>query len=1139
VTRDDDDDLKRVVVREKPREDTFKVVVAIVVVLLLLNFGIIVYFVHPAFNPPDDDGDVKEPEDQGDWLLPVDRETVSERDVRYNMDGPLDRPFLIEDGGDLVIWDSHIQVYLQDLMFWLRPAFDVEAGGGLFILNSTVEIYREPMLDKVIFGPYMRPDHNIPYIARTVNLDEAVDPVLHLDIQWLGEVTPVVVGVIPEGEEDLVLLDQVERTSSEPRGWTHGEVGLADYAGTRPWVVIWFNFIPTYPLLIGNLSVQDGGAWPPGDAFPTGHPLKDGWGANRFYNLPYIQRGVFPGFNFRGLERTWQPLINSVGEVSMTSTTIEAPPGIEHRTHSGIVKELFGPGGYLPIDKVGSRGGHIQASAGEMRFHNCTIMNVPVTGRNASVDGHNTTFSGEADLVTLYRPTSGFKGCTFITEDLPWDHRYLDSDHRYIWALGVEGAAPGDPMMVWECEFRNNLIAVEATRTNIALFDNHFQGIRGMAIWNHMSTGLGTWDQLSKDNDFGEGRRYTYMRTTVTEVEFVHPQLNASEIRIHSGIALTTSVDLTSPFAGYLQSFSGNLARYVIPESVVLGNGVVKETSWVKAKVLWVSNGYTDLSITPGTPSMVVDLAELYAPDPPETGIAAPMALYGFEKTDEEDVYQMALGIRDLSRFLVNEPTMRFSVNGETVLERNLTDDDVIGDSLIVWHNLSLPPGWRDVNVTVWGKEWLGGGMYSTELVLIDHLRIPLLMMSEDVEVEPWMPIEAQFVVVPENVTATIEGLHGDYMDEEWEDIVLIGWSGSRLSVDCTGLSGTATIRFELNMNMSLEVTNLTAMGLEIYTNYQDFDMDIVTGDIVLRDIDVMMMYLSSNWRNVTISNVVVSNYIYLDATYLTNVSIEDSEFRDAEVWIEAGYLSSLDIRNCTFDSVSSYGITFFVSNANITVEDCTIRDSALMFFLENWYDGSWAEINVTGCDFFGDEALLYVGWNILRVDSYDMDADFVAPVNGTIEGNTFSGPGAQVVLAHGLYGRLWGGNQLVDGARLNAFYITRLQVIPPDDTPINYAFNFIPVEGFTTDWPFQVNRWLELDGEILWDVTDDPSVENDPPILEVLLFSKWGTGRIVRGFDTVVPNADNDEGTYPPFPDFQEALRETLVYWPPLDPEE
>jgi hypothetical protein len=67
-------------------------------------------------------------------------------------------------------------------------------------------------------------------------------------------------------------------------------------------------------------------------------------------------------------------------------------------------------------------------------------------------------------------------------------------------------------------------------------------------------------------------------------------------------------------------------------------------------------------------------------------------------------------------------------------------------------------------------------------------------------------------------------------------------------------------------------------------------------------------------------------------------------------------------------------------------------------------------------------------------------------------------------------------------------------------------------------------------------DVTDDPSREAAPPVLDVLLYSKWGGDRIVRGFDQVVPNADNDEATYPVMPDFMDVLTRTLVHWPPLE---
>ena len=90
--------------------------------------------------------------------------------------------------------------------------------------------------------------------------------------------------------------------------------------------------------------------------------------------------------------------------------------------------------------------------------------------------------------------------------------------------------------------------------------------------------------------------------------------------------------------------------------------------------------------------------------------------------------------------------------------------------------------------------------------------------------------------------------------------------------------------------------------------------------------------------------------------------------------------------------------------------------------------------------------------------------------------------------------------------------------------------------EGAITDWPFSIYRWIELDGEILLDVTDDLSLESDPPAMDVILYSLAANYRIVRGFSQVVPDADNDEATYPVFPVLQDVLLENLVHWPPLE---
>lgn len=1114
-------------------------VVIVVVALLLTNFLIVVYFVHPAFNPPDDEGEVIEPDEEEPWLLPAEPENISVNDKRDDWTGTLDRPVVITDGANVVIQDSHIRVYLEDLMFWLRPAFQVEPGSTLHISNTTIEIYQDPRLEASVFGPYQRPDHNIPYITRVVNLENAVDPVLNMDVQWLGNATPLAVGVLPSNNEDLVLLDTFSPTTSAPHTWSHFEVGLSDYIGTQPWVVIWFNIYPEYPVLIGNLTVMDGEGWPEGDAFPTGHPEKDGWATSRFVDLPDIQRTDFKPHYMKGLNDVWQPLIEAQGgDVTLFGSQVVAPSGLDHRTRPDLYKESIDPDQMFTIDQVGSRGGHITITEGILDIFDSTITNVPVAGHNASVALTLSTFSGEADLVSLHRPDGSVSRCTFITEDLPWSHRYNELHHRYIWALGVEGASPDGPLSVDQCVFEGSKMALEVSRADIMLSRSVFRHISGLAIWDHLSEGLGDWEFIERHNTFRDMGQRTYLRSSITDVFFLHPERNESDIRVTSGTSISHDLELPSPFSGKLKSFHGNQVRYIVPEILVLRTGEVQTSPGIGARITWESESER-FAIPPGTESMTIDLQELFCETVPDPGMYAPMDLGSFEPGEGPDVYQIQIAISDTRGLRVLDPTMRFQVNGETVAEVNITEEDLFGDladpTLMIWQNLTLPPGWRDMNVTVRGRAWLEGDNYTVDPVEVDHLSLPMLMMAEDVEFEPWMPLAAHHIIVPEGVSASIASLAPREDMGKEHRIEFRAWNGSRVSVDCSDLPLETRLGIEVPSDLTIEVTNATVRMLNLgYPWYYEWE-SINPGHITLRDIVADSFYMSALGRNVTVSDINVKDNLIIRTYHDSNLTVADSTFHGASTWIDMTD-GTLVIENCSFSSNWSRGMLLDPELANVTIVDCTFTDTHLLLFFDNWYWTASRNINITGCRFSGEEAVLYIGWDINRIDSYDVDAGFVPLVNGSVEGNTFSGPDCHVVLGHGLFGQLWGDNELEEGARLHAFYITRLQVIPPDGTPFWGAYDFFPREGFITDWPFQIFRWVEMDGEIMWDVTDDPSVENDPPTLEVHLYSKYGSGRIVRGFWSVVPNADNDEATYPVFPEVYRLLKDHLIHWPPLD---
>lgn len=1121
------------VVREPARETTFRVVVVVVVALLLLNFGIIVYFVHPAFNPDDDDGDVKEPEPEGDWLVPEEPVELVEDTNWEGLDTFLEAPIVVTTGNDLVIRDCHIRVHLEDLLFWLRPAFEVEPGASLLIDNSTLEVHQDPRLESAVVGAYIRPDHNIPYIARVVNLDRVADPVFHMDVQWLGNVTPLAVGVVPAGGDELVLLETFAPDAFAPHSWMHKEVGLSDYAGTRPWLVVWFHSFPEAPLLVGNLSIMDGDGWTPGDAFPTGHPVKDGWLISRFMDIPTLQRIDDTRGYWEILERCWQPLIDARGDVIITGSQVVEPTGMGRKASGDLRKESIGPEPAPHFDQVGARGGHISIVEATLTLESSELVNVPVTGLNATLRARSSTFTGDHDLVSLHRPTGYVRDCTLVNDPRTPANPFGSDTRRNLWALGVEGTSLDDPLEVEDSTFSGNQVSIDLSHADVRLAGNTFTHISGLAIWDHASNGA-AWEDLDGANTFEDMDEKVFLSSSVTDVEFVHPDNETDEIAVYTNSPIQTWLDLSGTYSTNLQSVHGNKIRYVVPRMLVKASGEVQRSRTVLANVNW-PHGSGTFSFSPSDTDLIIDLSQLPSVG---TGEDLPYQLRLVEVSTGTSPGAIGLSVRmdDAWSMTHADPTMLFHADEAEVASVPLTGDQFINDEdLVATTNLTLLPGWRELHVTVWGREPLDGGGYAEEPTLLARLSHSLLVLAETNDIEPWMPLTADYLIVPGNATIQVDlGEPPEPPERQFHSVRVLGSNGSRLVMDGSALEGRASTKFYLHENVSLHLENARFTYLEVSEERWNDEGDWRGAPISLTNVSAGTLGVDGLGRDIDLADLRISEYLGIGTGANSNVTVRGCRVENAYAHVGM-WNGRLLIEDCTFSSNWSDFLYLEPLNANVTVRDCTFSGAGLLVFFDNWYQQPADNVTVTGNTFTGDDAILYLGWNLLRVDSYDVDPDFVPDINGTIEGNAFSGAGPAVVLHHGLFGQVWGDNDLDDDTRLYAFYITRLQVIPPDGTPFWGAYDFVPTPGMVSDWPFGTFRWFEMDGELLYDVTDDTSKETDPPTLDVVLYA-LGSYRYVRGFSQVVPNADNDEATYPVLPDFPELLKDHLVHWPPLE---
>jgi hypothetical protein len=1132
LAKKDRDDVDIYPIREPSRERTFKVVVVVVVGLLLINLFIVVYFVHPAFNDDDDEGEVNPPPPRGEWIIAAEPENITEDTTWTGIDGFLERPLLVKSGVTLVMVDCHIRVHLQDLVLWLIPAIEVEPGGQLQLVNSVLEVHQDPRLAASVFGPTYA-DNHIPSISRVVNLVEAENPVLNFDVSWWGNGTPLAVGVLPSVGAGLEILEVLDTYTSERNGWTHFEVELGDYVGTTPWVVIFFSTFPGCSGFIGNVTVLDGEGPPDGDWFLTGHPLKDGWANIRMYDLDYVASTLSMNTNYLyAINGAWRALIESAGDVHISGSRLVAPDGLARKMDRGIYKEVADPQGTKTIDQVGSRGGHVHVQNAMLSIVDSEFLNVPLTGNGTVLDVSLTTFRGEHDLVSLQRPSGSIDSCDLHSEATPtW--REASRYPRYLWGIGVEGASPDGHLSITDCTIEGAQMGLDLTRADVRMEGCTFRRISGMALWDHASTGLGEWEQVSSGNTFESIGTFRYLKSTALEVEFVHPQLEPENITVYSGTSMNLDIDLHGPLVGDLRSFHMNVGRYIVPQVLVTRSGMVQVTREVTTVIGWQQQEGS-FRVPLSQDHHTVDLQVMFQDDDPEEKLGAPMVVTGIEPTAWPYTYEFRVLITDTEGLNVLDPTMRFVLDGQLEAEVVLTSEMYTTDwRLLVHNNLTLTAGWHDLNVSVHGRKWLGGDNFTEEPVHLETLVSPVLVLDGVTEVEPWMPFEARFVLIQEGASAVLDPFEPRSPGND-PTVHIVGWPGS--SVRLVGGEGLIpkNLRLMVDSNVSLELVNTTIRVMEIKESTLTHWSHITSAPVRITNLSCDSLFMRGWGRNITLVDLLVREYLMVTTANDSNVLLEHSTFEDASVWIEMQN-GTFVMRNC---SVSTIGAEeFFITPGGpvqVTVLDSTFDGISLMVFLRGFGWEAPIDLRVTRCTFSGDDAILYVGMDLINVDFYDEDPDHVPPMTGRIWDNTFSGPDNGVVLNHGLFERLYEDGNLQDGARLFAFYVTRLQVIPPDGTPFWGAYTFEAREDIVPDWPYDIVRWIELDGELLYDVTDDTGKEADPPILDVLLYSKWGSSRIVRGFGSVDPDADNDEATYPVMPDFYEVLKYVVVDWPP-----
>jgi hypothetical protein len=293
---------------------------------------------------------------------------------------------------------------------------------------------------------------------------------------------------------------------------------------------------------------------------------------------------------------------------------------------------------------------------------------------------------------------------------------------------------------------------------------------------------------------------------------------------------------------------------------------------------------------------------------------------------------------------------------------------------------------------------------------------------------------------------------------------------------------------------------------------------------------DVLDIYATAR---VELSNITTLSRTW-SASYGNDMKIRDSVFNGRGVLIKTSN-ANLSITGCEVATNQGKGIEIdFGGTGRLDVANCSFDSSYLTVFRSSDNYDLALDLNIQDNEFIGDDALLYVGYNLLEMDSYDIDPDYILPIEGVIEDNTFRGEGAGAVLWHGLYEGLFSDNKVIGNARLHAYYVLTFRVMDTQGTPPRPEFWLIPSETVTPSTLFEDRRYLILEGEMMLDVTDDTSLDSDPPEVAVILLAGYYGSSVVGGFAPIDPLEDAGELIlYGSWEDMGEFLLDHVKEWP------
>jgi hypothetical protein len=994
-------------------------------------------------------------------------------------DEVMTRPIHIEQGATLTIADSHLEVRMEDIVlkpygesYRIIPWFSVGQWSSLNIVNSTLSLMADPRLETaVVLEEHSVFLQDVPVsLSRAVNLVEATAPVLHFEVQWRHESNRLKVAVQEAPGEEPRVLATFYPSGDEVRSWVHYIVPLDAYTGTVPRVLIFPD--PGYHTLIANLWLLDGNEQPPGDIPWTGCAALDGWnilGFAAFYDHVHMNMG-------------FEELIDVQGNLTVDGSRIEGPENITRRYVSpSSATSKYG----LPDEdpdywniRESERGGHIHARGANLTIARSQVRFVPIAMDRSVLDISDTTLVGGGDLLVIHNGTAAIEGVTF--RSTPWQpspilKRLVRLDDMPMpTALSISSQGPAEPSSVRNSTFLDSEIAVEVTRSGLAVDGCTFLRTRTLAVWDHEATGLGSPEGLLVDNAFTDCSGHWLLRThdaAFDVVEEWRPVAGEDPPYVYGTIANEEELGyppITLLFDGYKE------VRMFMPEVVVDANGTVFTPDSVELSLNTDYCGPAEVAVNTSSRSGSVSLPYVY----PSTGWAPDwrdlVEVYSWlDPGDEAGELVVSLRAEAWNVFLT-EVELEIAIDGVSIGSFDVpldpdTDFTFDGEySYRATKTVALETGPSGLDMVIKASTSESEGM---EVVWENTLNLLRLSIDDEAALATFLAGGGDTVLLDPDARVSLANVElgaNDY--DGMAFLTILAQAGAHLDLSrLTGLPEKGLFLYVAG-DGSVAVSDSELAGLTVYQS---------GSTVKLANLTVGLLDVFGEDATLTcLDSIIKWDWLSLGPNHTVELERVQVEVGDEYVTVDEG--SGLEMRDCRlFSRYHGFLGIRIGTRSSVDVEGSTFENATL---LAHVYDDAinWS-LGITGCDFLGGRPALMMMPYWAQFIRYDPTLSAVV-----MESNRFVGDGAGLMMPASMARHFHGSNEMVDGARMYAWYGPHINV----SGEVRKGVRKVLEGDASTGWPYDTLQDNDVSpGGHYVDVTSDPGLFDTPPEVLVVTF--------------------------------------------------